>query len=54
MIRDDVTWLHGKHMIQFGGMYQHNFNWHERRTMAMAPTTTPCTSWGRVAVRGST
>jgi hypothetical protein len=30
MIRDDVTWLHGKHMVQFGGMYQHNFNWHSR------------------------
>jgi Carboxypeptidase regulatory-like domain len=30
MIRDDVTWLHGKHMIQFGGMYQRNFNWHSR------------------------
>ena len=30
MIRDDATWLQGKHMIQFGGMYQHNFNWHER------------------------
>jgi len=30
MFRDDVTWLHGKHMIQFGGMYQHNFNYHER------------------------
>jgi hypothetical protein len=30
MIRDDATWMHGKHMIQFGGMYQHNFNWHSR------------------------
>jgi hypothetical protein len=30
MIRDDVTWLKGKHMIQFGGMYQRNFNWHSR------------------------
>jgi hypothetical protein len=30
MIRDDATWLKGKHMIQFGGMYQHNFNWHSR------------------------
>ncbi len=30
MIRDDATWLHGKHMIQFGGMYKHNFNWHRR------------------------
>jgi len=30
MIRDDATWIHGQHLIQFGGMYQHNFNWHER------------------------
>ena len=30
MFRDDVTWLHGKHLIQFGGMYQHNYNWHQR------------------------
>jgi hypothetical protein len=30
MFRDDVTWLHGKHMIQFGGMYQHNWNGHQR------------------------
>jgi hypothetical protein len=30
MIRDDATWLKGKHMIQFGGKYQHNFNWHQR------------------------
>ena len=30
MIRDDATWIHGKHMVQFGGMYIHNFNWHER------------------------
>jgi hypothetical protein len=30
MIRDDATWIHGKHMIQFGGMFQHNFNWHQR------------------------
>jgi hypothetical protein len=30
MIRDDATWIHGKHMVQFGGMYIHNFNWHTR------------------------
>ena len=30
MIRDDATWIHGKHMVQFGGMFLHNFNWHER------------------------
>ena len=30
MIRDDVTWVKGRHTIQFGGTYQHNFNWHQR------------------------
>ena len=30
MFRDDVTWLHGNHTIQFGGQYQHNFNAHQR------------------------
>jgi len=30
MFRDDVTWLHGKHMIQFGGMYQRNVDSHQR------------------------
>jgi hypothetical protein len=30
MFRDDVTWLHGKHLIQFGGMYQHNWDGHQR------------------------
>jgi Carboxypeptidase regulatory-like domain len=30
MFRDDVTWLHGKHLLQFGGMYQHNWNGHRR------------------------
>ncbi len=30
MVRDDLTWLHSNHMIQFGGMYQHNYNEHQR------------------------
>jgi hypothetical protein len=30
MIRDDVSWAKGTHFIQFGGTYQHNFNWHQR------------------------
>jgi hypothetical protein len=30
MIRDDVSWIKGTHFIQFGGAYQHNFNWHLR------------------------
>ena len=28
--RDDVTMLKGNHLFQFGGQYQHNFNWHQR------------------------
>jgi len=30
MFRDDVTWLHGKHLIQFGGIYQRNYDKHQR------------------------
>lgn len=30
MFRDDVSLLKGNHLLQFGGQYQHNFNYHER------------------------
>jgi hypothetical protein len=30
MFRDDVSWLKGKHLIQFGGLYQHNWDAHQR------------------------
>jgi len=30
MIRDDVSTLHGNHLLQFGGTYQHNWNYHQR------------------------
>ena len=30
MIRDDVSILKGKHLFQFGGTYQHNWNYHQR------------------------
>jgi hypothetical protein len=29
-IRDDVSWLKGTHFFQFGGQYQHNWNYHQR------------------------
>ena len=29
-LRDDVTKLKGTHLFQFGGQYQHNFNYHQR------------------------
>jgi hypothetical protein len=28
--RDDMTMLKGNHIFQFGGQYQHNFNYHQR------------------------
>ena len=30
MIRDDVTWVKGNHLFQFGGQFQKNFNYHTR------------------------
>ncbi len=30
MFRDDLTWLKGNHLLQFGGTYQHNYNFHQR------------------------
>ena len=30
MLRDDVTWVNGNHLFQFGGQIQKNFNYHTR------------------------
>ncbi len=30
MIRDDLSWSKGTHFFQFGGIYQHNWNYHQR------------------------
>jgi len=29
-VRDDLTWLKGNHLFQFGGSYQHNWDYHQR------------------------
>ena len=29
-VRDDITILHGNHLLTFGGAYQHNYNFHQR------------------------
>jgi hypothetical protein len=29
-IRDDVSWIKGTHLLQFGGQYQRNWNYHQR------------------------
>ncbi len=28
--RDDVTWIKGNHILQFGGIYERNFQYHQR------------------------
>jgi hypothetical protein len=30
IIKDDVTWIKGTHVIQIGGMYERNFDYHAR------------------------
>jgi hypothetical protein len=30
MLRDDLTWVKGNHVFQFGGLYQHNYDYHTR------------------------
>jgi hypothetical protein len=30
MLRDDLTWIEGNHLFQFGGQFQKNFNYHTR------------------------
>ncbi len=30
MIKDDVTWIKANHLVQFGGMYSRNFDYHMR------------------------
>ena len=30
MIRDDVSWVKGNHLLQFGGQIQHNYDYHTR------------------------
>src|SRR5262249_22183966 len=30
MLKDDVTWIKGNHLIQFGGMYARNYDYHMR------------------------
>jgi hypothetical protein len=30
ILKDDVTWIKGNHLIQLGGSYQRNFNYHSR------------------------
>ena len=46
MFRDDVSMLHGNHLFQFGGTYQHNFNFHQRNDSGGAINAYPVYSLG--------
>ena len=39
--RDDLTKLAGNHLIQFGGQFQHNFNYHQRTDNGASINYTP-------------
>ncbi len=39
--RDDLTLLKGDHLIQFGGQFQHNFNYHQRTDNGASINYTP-------------
>jgi hypothetical protein len=41
MIKDDVTRIKGNHIIQFGGTYQRNFDYHERNDNGQGINTSP-------------
>jgi hypothetical protein len=41
MFRDDLTWLKGNHMLQFGGNYQRNFDYHQRNDNGVGIDTSP-------------
>ena len=40
-VRDDVSWLRGNHLIQFGGLFQHNENIHQRDDNGVQTFTSP-------------
>lgn len=46
MVRDDLSMLHGNHLFQFGGYYQHNFDYHQRNDSGGAINAYPVYSLG--------
>ena len=40
-ISDDLTYLRGKHLLQFGGQYQRNWDWHQRTDNGGGINNTP-------------
>jgi len=52
MIRDDVSWIKGNHLIQFGGTYQHNWNYHQRTDNGGGINYQPVYQLGRTSGAG--
>jgi len=52
MIRDDVSMLKGNHLFQFGGIYQHNFDWHQRTDNGGAINNQPVYDLGQGSASG--
>jgi hypothetical protein len=50
--RDDVTMLKGNHLFQFGGQYQHNYNFHQRSDNGGGINYTPTYQLGDSAGSG--
>ena len=46
MIRDDVSWSKRTHFFQFGGTYQHNWDYHQRTDNGGGINYKPCIGWG--------
>ncbi len=40
-MRDDLTLLKGNHLVQFGGQFQHNYNYHQRTDNGASINYTP-------------
>src|SRR5271169_5058219 len=53
MLRDDISMLKGNHLFQFGGIYQHNFNWHQRTDNGGGINYQPVYQLGTTAGAGS-
>ncbi len=53
MIRDDISSLHGNHLIQFGGSYQRNYDFHQRNDNGVGIDTSPVYQLGTTSSAGS-
>ncbi|MGD0891718.1 MAG: carboxypeptidase-like regulatory domain-containing protein [Terracidiphilus sp.] len=51
-LREDLTLIKGNHLFQFGGQYQHNYNYHERSDNGGGVNFTPTYRLGEASDNG--